>query len=72
MSIKKLLQSAKKERHVRTNTTVRESTLDRLDVLVAQVIKHDPSTNRSKLLDAILSEKLDELNIQLPKGDAEE
>jgi len=69
MSLENLISTTTKEKHVRTNTTVRISTFKRLDKLVELVIKRDPGTNRSKLLDAILVEKLDALGITLDPTD---
>lgn len=54
------------DKHVPINSTVKESTLARLDVLVAKLRARNPSINRSKAVNTMLVEKLDELGIQLP------
>lgn len=51
------------DKRVPLNSTIRETTLNRLDVLTAQARAHNPDINRSQIVDNILTERLDVFNI---------
>ena len=53
------------DKHVPINSTVKQSTLDRLDIFVAAMVERNPKANRSKIVNALLVEKLDELGIEM-------
>lgn len=52
------------DRRVPLSITIRESTLSRLEQLVAKVQHKNPGKKRSQIIDSILSETLDRLQIQ--------